>query len=345
MIKIFTPSHADADNTNAQNLTVKEIVARLSHECFHVSMFSGPKPDPRIAARPNTLLIPQRKHANTSRFLARLFLGRPDIYFFPRFGPLDGAFYTLRRSLRLKAKVVTYVVMVMNESTIPINSLSVREADIVLANSDYVADTVRRTFNVDAKVMHDGIDRRFYFSRCEQPESSTSPVVLYAGSFQPRKRVELIIKLAALHPEAEFRLAGHGETEGVCRVLVEQLGCRNVRFLGHLTPTELGAKMREADIFLFPSILEGHPQVLGQAAACGLPVIAMNCYRPDYVLNRQTGFLVESDGEVQQKLDLLLGDPMLRQSMARAATRHSLSFDWDRIVLQWEEVFRTAING
>ena len=48
--------------------------------------------------------------------------------------------------------------------------------------------------------------------------------------------------------------------------------------------------MRRADLFLFPSILEGHPQVLGQASACGLPSIAMNLYRPDYVLNRESGF-------------------------------------------------------
>ena len=74
--------------------------------------------------------------------------------------------------------------------------------------------------------------------------------------------------------------------------------CRNIEFLGHLTPTELGGEMRNSDVFLFPSILEGHPQVLGQASACGLPSIAMNLYRPDYVLNGESGFLVESDAEL-----------------------------------------------
>lgn len=49
-ITIFTPPHAAA---NAQQLTVKEIVARLPPERFHVTMFSGANPDPRIQARPN----------------------------------------------------------------------------------------------------------------------------------------------------------------------------------------------------------------------------------------------------------------------------------------------------
>jgi hypothetical protein len=39
LITIFTPSHADVDNTNAQNLTAKEIVARLPPERFRVAMF------------------------------------------------------------------------------------------------------------------------------------------------------------------------------------------------------------------------------------------------------------------------------------------------------------------
>jgi glycosyltransferase involved in cell wall biosynthesis len=140
-----------------------------------------------------------------------------------------------------------------------------------------------------------------------------------------------------------FRLGGRGETEPSCRALAAQLGCHNVVFLGHLTPTQLGEEMRRADVFLFPSILEGHPQVLGQAAACGLPAIAMKVYRPDYVLHGETGFLAESDQELAHKLDLLLSDPVMRKSMAWAAALHSKEFDWDRISRQWADVFREVV--
>ena len=51
-ITIFTPSDASAGNTNAQNLTVKEIVARLPEELFHVTMLcDGDVPDPRLSTR------------------------------------------------------------------------------------------------------------------------------------------------------------------------------------------------------------------------------------------------------------------------------------------------------
>src|SRR5229473_1294658 len=59
--------------------------------------------------------------------------------------------------------------------------------------------------------------------------------------------------------EVEFRLAGRGEEEEGCRRLASELKCRNAHFLGHVRQEELGREMRNADVFLFPSELEGHP--------------------------------------------------------------------------------------
>jgi len=96
------------------------------------------------------------------------------------------------------------------------------------------------------------------------------------------------------------------ELERECHGLAEELGLRNVEFLGHVPQRELGEEMRAADVFLLPSVFEGHPQVLGQAAASGLPCIAMEVYRPDYVVNAVSGFLVRSEAELSEKLATLL---------------------------------------
>jgi glycosyltransferase involved in cell wall biosynthesis len=342
-ITIFTPSFADEDNTNAQNLTVKEIVSRLCPERFRVVMISEGKPDPRITARKNTKLLPYYKHGNTVHLLLRWLAFRPDIYFFPRWGPLDQAVLALHRRPGLRTAVVTYIVTAMNDTTG--NGLVARfalEGDAVFANSTYVAETVRQRFGVRTGTIYDGADRRFYFPGDQlTPAKSCEPrTVLYAGSFQPGKRVEVVIQQAARWPDVTFRLAGRGVTEPACRALVARLECRNVVFLGHLTSAQLGEEMRKSDIFFFPSIVEGHPQVLGQAAACGLPAVAMNLYRPEYVLHEKTGFLAESDTELAQKLDLLLCNSAMRQSMSSAAAQHSQTFNWDRIAEQWTEVFR-----
>jgi glycosyltransferase involved in cell wall biosynthesis len=345
-ITIFTPSFADEDDTNAQDLTVKEIVARLPPEMFRVIMISQGKPDPRIGARKNTKLLPYYKHGNMAQLLIRGLAASPDVYFYPRTGPLDQVLFGLRKRLRLRMAVVTHIVMVMNDVTgNGLVARSIIEGDAVLANSAYVAESVQQRFGVRAGTIYNGIDRRFFFPSDIPSSHSAGPLtVLYAGSFQPRKRVELVIQQASRWPNVMFRLAGRGETETACRALAAQLQCGNVDFLGHLSPAELGEEMRRAHVFLFPSVLEGHPQVLGQAAACGLPVVAMNVYRPEYVLQGGTGFLAESDAELAQKLKVLLGDSAMRRSMASAAVRHSRKFDWDQISKQWMRVFQDVVG-
>lgn len=76
-----------------------------------------------------------------------------------------------------------------------------------------------------------------------------------------------------------------------------------------------------------------------EAAACGLPVIARNDYRPETVIDGQTGYLGASDDELLGYVAGLIKDPELRRSMGRASRGHSERFDWDLITRRWEEIF------
>lgn len=345
MITLFTPSFADEANTNAQNLTAKEIVSRLPADRFRVILLGNETPDPRILSRENTEILRSSRHGNAARWLTRLLFSKVDIYFFPRAGPLDAMFFFLRRSLGLPVALVTYVVMALDETPVaPTMTTSIREADCVFGNSRYVARTVEDRFGVPAGTIHSGIKRELFHPPLQACRPRSKLTVLYAGSFQARKRIDVVIREAANRPSVAFRLVGKGEEQERCRSLVNELGCRNVTFVGHLSQPELAEEMRAADVFLFPSVREGHPQVLGQAAACGLPAVALEKYQPDYVVNGETGYLVKSDIELSQKLDLLLSDENMRLRMSAAAARHALQFDWDKVARDWESVFVEAAS-
>ncbi len=344
MITIFTPTFADDANTNAQNLSAKEIVSRLPPDQFKVMMVGEGKPDPRIHERGNTEILRSARRGNTTRWLARVLKSKIDVYFFPREGPLDAVFLLLRHYLRLPIALVTYIVISLDEVPItPALARSIRQADRVLGNSLYVSQTVKDHFGIEAATIYDGVDRQLFHPPA-LPRAPQTLTVLYAGSFQARKRVDVVIREAAHWPAVNFLLAGRGEEEEACRSLVNKLGCRNVTFAGHLSQRELAEEMRHADLFLFPSVVEGHPQVLGQAAACGLPAIAMEKYRPDYVVQGETGYLVKSDEELSSRLALLLSDQGLRLRMSAAAARHALQFDWDKIAQDWATVFVEAAD-
>ncbi len=344
-IKLFTPSFADEVDTNAQNLTVKEIAARLDPQRFHVTMFYDQEPDPRLASRPNTRMWRWRRSANTPRTLVRMLGDVPDIYFFPREGPLDERFFQVRRWFGWHTAVVTYMVSggLDRVPPRPGQLRNLREASAIYGNCRYLTQLLTGKLGFCAETIHDGIDRRYYFPvESRSGRSPDSLTVLYVGSFRPYKRADLVVKQAARWPEVEFRLAGHGEEEEACRRLASELKCRNAHFLGHVGQAEVGREMRNADVFLFPSELEGHPQVLLQAAGCGLPVIAMDSYHPDAVVNGQTGFLVSGEEELAEKLDRLLQDASLRAAMAKASVEHAARFDWDRAAADWARAFENV---
>lgn len=346
MLTVFTPSFADEADTNAQNLTVKEIAARLSPEKFRLMMLYEKTPDSRIANRPNTRLLQWRKRGNTAVILMQLLRAAPDVYFFPREGPLDYAFFRLRRILRLKTAVVSYIVsggLYNPEPIRPTLARNVREGDAVFANAKYLSQLVLERLGREAGVRYDGVDHRFYFPLPPESRSHKRAAVLFAGSLRPYKRAPMVIQQAARFRNTDFLIAGKGEEEERCVGLASEEHCINVKFLGHLSSKQLGQKMREADIFCLPSILEGHPQVLLQAAACGLPAVAMNLYRPEYVINGKTGFLAENDAELAAKLELLIGNPELRKKMGEAAAIQAQQFDWDMITRQWEDSFVEAV--
>jgi glycosyltransferase involved in cell wall biosynthesis len=258
MITLFTPSFADEANTNAQNLTAKEVVSRLPADQFRVILLGDGAPDPRIRDRENTEILPCRSHGNTARWLTRVLTSKIDIYFFPRQGPLDSLFLFFRRSLGLPIALVTYIVMALDETTVGTTmTRSIREADCVLGNSHFVAKTVKDRFGVETGTIYSGIKRDLFHPPIDRCQHEAKLTVLYAGSFQARKRVNVVIGEAAKWPAVEFRLVGKGEEEDKCRSLVSALGCRNVTFVGHLSQKQLAEEMRKADLFLFPSVLEG----------------------------------------------------------------------------------------
>jgi len=348
--KIFTEVSADADNINAQSLSVRQIVSRLDPNRFHVTMTCRGTVDPKLADRPNTRFIRAGHRGTALRNLAACLTGRPDIYFYPLPSPVTEAFLWMRKYLRLRTKLVVHAVSgygLMKDFKMDWfggNAVrkAIAEADVVIGNSHWVAEQAQQEFGKPAGVIHNGIDRNYFYPPSDGSRTSHGKVrALYVGSFRPYKNVKRVVELAAKYPHVDFVLIGDGEERRSCEAMASSL--TNVTFIGNTPPSDVGQKMRTADIFLFPSIMEGHPQVLGQAAACGLPSVARDAYHPDYVIHGSTGFLAANEKEFSEYFDLLVRDQALRERMGGVAAYHANNFDWDRSAQQWSEVFERAV--
>lgn len=98
-----------------------------------------------------------------------------------------------------------------------------------------------------------------------------APLLLYVGRLAPEKRVDWLADLVADLPGARLAIVGGGP--GVERLRSALAGTPTV-FAGYLRGAELAQAYASSDVFAFPSANETFGNVVLEAAASGLPVIA-----------------------------------------------------------------------
>jgi len=147
-----------------------------------------------------------------------------------------------------------------------------RRADRVVAVSQFVAATARQyLLETPTQVIYNGVDTDKFTPRNHQRNLGEPFRLLFVGSWKKLKGVDLLAPIMReLGDGFELRYTGGSSTDPHKVDLPA-----NMRDIGRLPGEEsVVSAMQEADALLFPSRSEGHPLVVIEAMACGLPVIA-----------------------------------------------------------------------
>ena len=92
----------------------------------------------------------------------------------------------------------------------------------------------------------------------------------------------------------ELVIGGDGPDRQQLEQLVKTLDVAEYcQFVGALSRDQVRERMQTCDVFVLPSLHESFGVVLGEAMACGKPVISTRCGGPEFVVNEETGVLVE----------------------------------------------------
>jgi glycosyltransferase involved in cell wall biosynthesis len=171
--------------------------------------------------------------------------------------------------------------------------------------------------------------------------------VLYAGRLTQEKGADLLVDafLAARErdPRLHLVLAGGGPEEAVLRA---RLG-EHATFLGWLEGDALAEAYASADLFLFASRTDTFGQVLLEAQASGLPVVAVAEGGPcSIVEDGVTGLLRPADATaLADAVVALAGDPAARARLAAAGPRAVRERTWDRALERLAAGYRRALAG
>ena len=207
------------------------------------------------------------------------------------------------------------------------------QADAVLAPSAVIRDELHaRGVRTPIAVVPTGVDlERFRpgdraAARRSLGVGPAAPLVLYVGRLDREKSVDRVLaafeRVASTLTAAQLVLVGQGtETERLRRIARALPVAERIRFLGLRPHHSLAECYQAADVFLFASETETQGLVLAEAAACGLPAVAVDAPGCDEVVrDGDTGILTKGDpAALAEAVIGLLLDPERRRAMARRA--------------------------
>lgn len=160
--------------------------------------------------------------------------------------------------------------------------------------------------------------------------------LLYVGRVAPEKRLDLLLdaftELRRAH-DAAIRLTIVGDGPAL-KALQGRAGA-GVEFIGYLHGEDLAAAYTAADIFAFPSDTETFGNVVLEAAACGLAIVAADRGGvTETVRHEQTGLLFEAGNatSLASNITRLISDRILRTRLASAAVQHARTQSWPAIL-------------
>ena len=174
----------------------------------------------------------------------------------------------------------------------------------------------------------------------------TAPLVLYAGRLAPEKNIDLAVaafrEMQKVRSDARMVLVGDGPE----RALLEKEN-PDLTFTGFLSGADLSVHYASSDIFLFPSLTDTFGNVVTEAAASGLAVLAYDKGAAREILEDGLSARVVSQLEpgaylqaaremARTSLDSLHG---MRVQARQVATAH----DWEAIVDRLEDTYFDAL--
>lgn len=161
--------------------------------------------------------------------------------------------------------------------------IHVQRAARVLVTSGYSADRAVEFYGLRDRpaIVPELIDLAEWRDILAQHPASSHPfTVLFVGRFYRRKRVDVLLRAAAILrtrvPELRLRIVGDGPCRQRWHALARELGVDSVvGWLGDVTRAQLAREYNRADVFCLPSVQEGFGIVLLEAMAAGKPIVAV----------------------------------------------------------------------
>lgn len=178
--------------------------------------------------------------------------------------------------------------------------------------------------------------------------------ILTVGRLSKSKGHSLLIeafnRLSKNNERLHLIIAGEGEERQSLEKAISSLNLSDrISLAGFQKNDTIPHWLNSADIFILPSLLEGTPNIMLEAMACGLPVISTKVGGvEEAITNEQNGCLIKANStqEIESAMSRLLKEPELRYKLGEAAqeTISNQFASWDRQAMTLEKKIKGALR-
>ena len=157
--------------------------------------------------------------------------------------------------------------------------------------------------------------------------------------------INVFSKIADKHTTWDLHFWGIGDDLEVLQNQVKQLKLEDRVFFNGFTKNPID-KMKESDVFIFPSKYEGFGLALTEAMSVGLPGIGFqSCSGVNELIeNNVNGFLVHNESELQESLENLIVSKDLRNQIGTNAHQMMKKFNENNITNKWIDVINQILT-
>ena len=216
----------------------------------------------------------------------------------------------------------------------------------LLGEAGLPAERLHRIYNgVDLEQFHPGDPE---IARRELHLPLDRPVILFVGNFYRIKNPLLLVEALARLPAAAFPsppvlvMVGGGPLEDDIRRLADRRSLQDrVIFAGRTQAAGVARYMQAADVLCLPSKNEGVPNVILEAFASGLPVVASRVGGiPEVHPGDSLGRLVPN--VTPEALATALTETLMAPPAPERLREHALQFSWRRAAAAYHDLLSAA---
>jgi len=225
-----------------------------------------------------------------------------------------------------------------------------RRAQATLVPTGQLADELNDLGVHDVRVLRRAVDtvrfhpeRRNDDLRASWGAGPDTPVMICVGRVAPEKNLHVVIEsweaLRRRAPDAKCVIVGDGPGRAALEAAHPE-----VIFAGTRRGDDLAAFYASADLFVFPSLTETFGNVVLEAMASGIPVVAYaEAAAREYIRNGQNGIRVApgNEGGLVERAATLGADATACAAMGRAARASVASLSPESVVSDFESIMQS----